>query len=159
MSFFVDPADLVRKDFHEGPCKGTHVLFRAELSFVEQQRLSISGVGAEITEEGKVRPIMDDRMLSDSDVRKLDAWIKAWSFPKSAGAKSAPEWRPTIGDFERLSVPVARQLLAALAEHEAKVAAEAEPVESPLPVATSPIPTSQPESAGMTEGLELSTTS
>lgn len=140
--FFVDYDDTTVIPFTDGPLAGTHIRVRTELSGVEISRLTTSGIGAEIGEDGTVKPVLAEGMIADSDLRKLIAWVRGWTFPKSATAKSAPEWRPEIRDFEKLRPAHQAQLLAALAKHEQAVTLEAQPVESPLPEASgSPTPT------------------
>lgn len=140
--FFVDYDDTTVIPFEDGPLAGTHIRVRTELSGVEISRLTTSGIGAEIGEDGTVKPVLAEGMIADADLRRLIAWVRGWTFPKSASAKSAPEWRPEIKDFERLRPAHQAQLLEALTKHEQAVALEAELVESPLPEASgSPTPT------------------
>lgn len=149
MGFFVDYTDTTRITFDDGPCRGTHMQVRTELSYVELQRLTMSGIGVELGENGTPRPVLDSDMVSGTDLRKMEGWIKAWTFPKKSGQASAPEWRPTIGDFERLTPAVATEVLRALARHEAAVTADAEPETSPLlEDGSSQTQTTHPESDG-----------
>lgn len=134
--FFVDYEDTTVIPFDDGVLAGTSVRVRTELSGVEISRLTTSGIGAEIGEDGTVKPVLAEGMIADSDLRKLIAWVRGWTFPKSATAKSAPEWRPGVSDFEKLRPAHQAQLLAAITRHEEQVALESVPVESPLPEAS-----------------------
>lgn len=148
--FFVDYDDTTVIPFEDGPLAGTSVRVRTELSGVEINRLTTAGIGAEISEDGKVKPVLAEGMIADTDLRKLIAWVRGWTFPKKAGAKSAPEWRPEIRDFERLKPLQLRALLDALTRHEEEVALEAAPVESPLPEASGSPILSAPDTSDIT---------
>lgn len=148
-NFFVDKNDLVRITFEDGPLAGNHMMVRAELSHVEQQRLALSNIGAEMTEAGGFKPVLEGNALSDMDTARLEAWVKAWTLPKKAGQQVGPEWRPTLGDFEKLPSRIMQPILAKLTAHEAAVAEEGVAEEGPL-VLSSPTPTTPPVSDGMT---------
>lgn len=148
-NFFVDKNDLVRITFEDGPLAGNHMMVRAELSHVEKQRLALSNIGAEVTETGGIKPVLEGNALSDMDSAKLEAWIKAWTLPKKAGQQVGPEWRPTLGDFECLPSRIMQPILAKLAAHEASLEEEGTVEEGPLG-SSSLTPTTPPVSDGMT---------
>lgn len=156
--FFVDKNDLVRIIFEDGPLAGNHMMVRAELSHVERQRLALSNIGAEMTEDGGIKPVLEGNALSDMDSQKLEAWIKAWTLPKKAGQQVGPEWRPTLGDFERLPTRIMQPIMTKLAAHEAALAEEEAVEEGPLE-SSSPTPTTPPTSDGMTDEPSGSTIS
>jgi len=143
--FFVDYDDTTVIPFEDGPLAGTSVRVRTELSGVEISRLTTSGIGAEIGTDGTVKPVLAEDMIADADLRRLIAWVRGWTFPKKAGAKSAPEWRPEIKDFERLGARYLAPLLAALTKHEEAIGLEAQLVESPLPEASGSLTPTTPE--------------
>lgn len=148
-NFFVDKNDLVRITFEDGPLAGNHMMVRAELSHVEKQRLALSNIGAEVADGGTIKPVLEGNALSDMDTRRLEAWVKAWTLPKKAGQQVGPEWRPTLGDFERLPSRIMQPIIDKLAAHEAALEAEAEVEEGPLG-SSSLTPTTPPTSDGMT---------
>lgn len=158
--FFVNRKETTRVTFEDGPLAGFYVQLRTELSFQEQQNINISGLSVEIDEGGKTSPVMAESAIASREVRKMLVWVTGWNLPRGGGSEPTTEWEPTRQSLEDLTVPAARQIVAAIAKHEAGAQEEAEIAVSPFPAAgSSPTPTSQPAHDGTTETASTSMTS